>query len=147
MGVMLVRGLFRTLKLCLEAQIQHYVPIHHPVVSWLLEHTCFLLNIMTRGSDGHTPWARIKGGPFGLQIAGFGETVLYKHPTKGPQSQPDGNMGAVQSEGIFVGYSYNANTYTILTQDGKVDARSMTRRPEPNRWAPQRIADIRVTPW
>ena len=103
----------------------------------MLEHACFLLNIMTRGSDGHTPWARIKGRPFGLQIVGFGETVLFKHPTKGPQSQPDGNMGAVQSEGTFVGYNYKANTYIVITADGKVDARSVTRKPEQNRWSAQ----------
>ena len=84
-GVMLVRGLFRILKLCLESHLERFIPIHHPVVSWLLEHACFLLNIMTRGSDGHTPWARIKGRPFGLQSVGFDETVLFKHPTKGPQ--------------------------------------------------------------
>ena len=68
-------------------------------------------------------------------------------PTKGPQSQPDGNMGAVQSEGIFAGYGYNANKYTIITEEGKVDARSVRRRPEPNRWAHQKIADIHITPW
>ena len=104
-------------------------------------------NVMTRGSDGHTPWARIKGRPFGLQIIGFGETVLFKHPTEGPQSQPDGNMGATQAEDTFVGYNRNANTFIIMADDGKVEARSLVRRPEPNRWSADRLAAIKATPW
>ena len=38
-GVMLIRCLFRTLKLCLESQVGRYVPVGHAVVPWLLEHT------------------------------------------------------------------------------------------------------------
>ena len=64
-GVRLVRSLFRTLELCLEGQIGKFIPVQHPVVPWLLEHTAFLLNVKTRGSDGLTPWARVKGCMFG----------------------------------------------------------------------------------
>ena len=64
-GVMLIRGLFRTLKLCLESQIGRYIPVDHAVVPWLLEHTCLVLNVRSRGSDGLTPWQRVRGRPFG----------------------------------------------------------------------------------
>jgi hypothetical protein len=147
-GVMLIRGLFRTLKLCLESHVGKYIPVSHPVVPWLLEHTAFLLNVKSRGSDGLTPWARVKGRPFGLQILGFGEEVFYKRPVKGPEAQPEGNMGAVQSEGIFIGYSRSACTYVLATPEGrKIEARSVTRRPDQNRWSADKLAGIKDTPW
>ena len=93
-GVKLVRGLFRTLKLCLESRIDKYVPINHALVPWLLQHTCMLLNARFRGTDGRTPWARARGRPFNQRLLGFGELVMYKLPGKGPRHQPNGNMGA-----------------------------------------------------
>ena len=53
-GVMLIRGLFRALKLCLESQIGRLVPVGHPVISWLLEHTCLLLNVAERLGRPHS---------------------------------------------------------------------------------------------
>ena len=119
-GVGLLRGLFRTLKLCLESHVGRFIPVSHAVVPLLLEHTCLILNVRSRGSDGLTSRERVRGRPFGQQVVGFGETVLYKLPVKGPRSQPDGNMGATQAEGTFVGYNRNANTFVIMTDEGKV---------------------------
>ncbi len=53
-GVMLVRGISRTLKLCLESRIDKFIDINHPVIPWLLEHTCMILNTRHRGEDGLT---------------------------------------------------------------------------------------------
>jgi len=64
----LIRGLFMTLELCLESQVGRFIPVGHPVVSWLLEHTCFILNVRSRGADGMTPWARVRGRAFGQQV-------------------------------------------------------------------------------
>ena len=82
-GVMLIRGLFRTLKLCLEAHLGKYIPVNHSMLPWLLEHTASLLNVRSRGSDGLTPWARVRGRPFGVQVIGFGEEVSFTRPTSG----------------------------------------------------------------
>ena len=43
-GVRLIRGLFRTVKLCTEARVGKYIPIDHPITAWMLEHVCLLLN-------------------------------------------------------------------------------------------------------
>ena len=91
---MLIRGLFRTLKLALEAKIETHIPIGHALVPWLIEHTALLLNVKGRGQDGFTAWARVRGRPFSQQLLCYAEQVLYKLPPKGPLSQPDGNMGA-----------------------------------------------------
>ena len=139
---MLIRGLFRTLKLALEARIEKSIPIGHALVPWLIEHTALLLNIKSSGQDGLTPWARVRGRPFSQQILCYAEQVLYKLPSKGPLSQPYGNMGAQQFEGMFVGYNRRSITFTVITAEGKVEARSMTRLPVPNRWSADKLAKI-----
>ena len=134
-GVMLIRGIFRTLELCLEGHLQKYIPVAHSIVPWLLEHSAFLLNVKVRGRDGLTAWSRVKGRPFGMQSIGFGESVFFKRPTKGPNAQPDGNMGAVQSEGVFVGYNRSTITYILASEGEKFESRSVSRRLEQNRWS------------
>ena len=62
-GVRIVRGQFRTLRVCLQRRIGKKIPLGHPVLAWLLEHATVLLNARVRGSDGLTPWARAAGGP------------------------------------------------------------------------------------
>ena len=37
-GVRNVRGLFRTLKACLEERVKHYVPPGHALIPWVLQH-------------------------------------------------------------------------------------------------------------
>ena len=88
-----MRGMFLTLKLCLEARIKRYMPVHHAIVPWLLEHASLILNMSEVGPDGFTAWARARGRGFNEPMFGFGEQVLYKLPSKGPMSKPDGNMG------------------------------------------------------
>jgi len=145
-GVQLIRGLFRTLKLCLEERIDKFIPVDHPVLAWLMQHTCLLLNTCVRGDDGLTAWARVRGRAFRQQLLGFGEAVLYKFPVKGPKHQPDGNMGTTGGEGIFVGYDRQSNTFMVETEAGPVRARSVTRRPELERWSAEGIARINSTP-
>ena len=144
---MLIRGLFRTLRLCLEAMIGLKVPIDHPLIPWLLQHTALLLSVQSRLPDGLTPWARVRGRPFSQKILGVGEMVMYKLPSKGPNSQPDGNMGAKWKEGVFLGYSKGSNTYIVGTESGTVTSRTLTRLPEQTRWNAEILARIKSTPW
>ena len=62
---MLIRGLFRTSRLGLEAAIGKRIPVDHAMMPWLLEHTALLLSIRTRLPNGLTPWAMVRGHPFG----------------------------------------------------------------------------------
>ena len=60
-GVQIVRGMLRTLKLCLEQRIDKHMPVSHPVVAWLLEHACLVVNALVRGTGGMTAWMRVRG--------------------------------------------------------------------------------------
>ena len=77
----------------------------------------------------------------------FGEAVLYKLPTKGPASAPDGNMGTKWREGTFVGYHRASNVYIMTSVEGMATSRSLQRRPPSNRWSAERIFAIKATPW
>ena len=110
-GVGLIRGAFRTLKLCAEARIDKFIRVDHPVFSWLLEHTCLILSVRVRGSDGLTAWARVRGRAFNQRMLSFLESVFYKLPTKGPRAAPDGNMGTRLAVGTILGYSRNSNCH------------------------------------
>ena len=126
-GVRLIRGLLRTVKLCLESHISKYIPVDHPVVAWMTEHVCLMLNVLVRGEDGITAWQRIRGRAFGQQLLGFGESVLYRYPANGPLHQPDGNTGALGGEGVFLGYNANSHTRRIMSTEGLLAARSISR--------------------
>ena len=119
------------------------IPVDHPLVSRLLEHTSLVLNVMGRGADGITPWHRARGRPFRQQLVAFGERVLYKFPGKGPQHAPQGNMGPLGDEAVFLGYHRTSNTFVLGTKDGKcVRARAVARRSEADRWSAAALADV-----
>jgi len=107
-GVMLIRGMFRTIRLCLEARLDRKIPVDHALIPWLLEHACLLINAKSRGADGLTGWARARGRNFAQKLVGFGEKVLYKLPMKGPHAAA--NMDAKWADGACLGYSWTSNT-------------------------------------
>ena len=145
-GVMLIRGMFRTIRLCLEARLDRKIPVDHALVPWLLEHACLLINVKSRGADGLTGWARARGRNFAQKLVGFGEKVLYKLPMKGPHAAA--NMDAKWADGACLGYSWTSNTYVIETREGGITtARSLRRVPMPNRWCPETLSKISATPW
>ena len=146
-GIRLVRGLFRTLKLCLEARIGTYIPVSHALTPWLLEHTCTLLNALSKGPDGQTPWERTKGRPMRQLLLGFAECILCKLPAKGPRNNPDGNMGTRWIDGTLLGISRSANTYIVATDGGVFTCRTIYRKPIENRWIRDRILRLKATPW
>ena len=75
-GVKLLRGLFRSVKLCLEARINMEIPVDHPMIASMMEHASLLLNALVRGTDGLTAWKRVRGRSFGQPLVGIGESVL-----------------------------------------------------------------------
>ena len=146
-GIQLVRGLFRTVRLCLEERLGKSIPPSHAITSWLLEHIAMTYNAMVKGDDGLTAWGRARGKSFRQQLVGFGECVLYRHPNKGPNHAPDGNMGTLGGEGVFLGHNRTSNTFVVGTEGGSVvETRSITRRPERQRWNAERLAAVQALP-
>ena len=146
-GVGLLRGQFRTIKLCLEQRVDKTIPVDHPFIAWMMEHASLLLNALVKGHDGLTPWMRIRGRAWSRPLIGIGESVLYRHPSKGPLHHPDGNVGALGEEGTFVGYSRTSNTFMVANTTGHVVAcRSVTRKHEGDRWCADAMSQIQTMP-
>ena len=139
-GIRLIRGLFGTTKLCLEARIAKLIPITHPLVPQIFQHVALLLNAVERGEDGRTPWDRARGRPCKQHILGIAESMLFKLPGKRSRRDPDGNMGRQWGDGVFFCYLRSSNTYAIAMTDGRVTcARSMTRTNNANN-VPDRVS-------
>ena len=134
-------GFFWSVKLCLEQRVDKEIPVDHPFCAWMMEHTSLLLNFLVRGHDGLTPWMRICGRNFGQPLVGIGESLLYRYPSKGLLHNPQGNAGPLGAEGVFVGYGRNSNSFLVSTTDGQIVAcRSISRRPEKQRWNSEAIS-------
>ena len=147
-GVRNLRGQFRTMRICLQERIGKELPVHHALVSWLLEHTAMIMNAGIRGEDGLTPWSRARGRSFAHKLFGFAEQVHARKPTKGPQHQAEGNLAARSVACTFLGYCKSSNAYKIVTADGVfAQSRSLARRPIQERWSPDILENIRCTPW
>lgn len=146
-GVQRIRRLLRTSKLCLEQRLDKQIPVDHPMIAWLMEHAQLLLIAVVRGADGLTAWKRIRGRAFGQPLDGIGESILYKHPAKGRHHDPQGNVGPQGGEGVFVGFNRTNHTSTISLESGQlVAARSVTRRPDRERWNADALARARTVP-
>ncbi len=137
----------RTLKICLERQIRREIPVSAPIMAWMIEYSCFISNARLRGEDGHTAWTRCRGRPFRQRLVGFGETVLYKLPVKGPQRDAVGNMAVRWRLGVFLGYSKDSNSYLVNDNGETKTSRALMRRPAQMRWNAELIEAIVGTPW
>ena len=72
-GVRIIRGLYRTMRDCLECRIGKSIEVDRPIMAWLLEHAAVVSNIMAKGSNGRTPWYMARGRSFNRQMVAFGE--------------------------------------------------------------------------
>lgn len=64
---------FRTLKAALERRLGQRLPFSHAVMSWIVEHTTYVINRLTLGTDGHTAYGRLHGREGSERICEFGE--------------------------------------------------------------------------
>lgn len=147
-GLRVVRGVFRTVKFCLEERLGMHIPPTHPLMTWLVEHAALLFNAKQVGEDGKATRSRLRGRDFGQTLIGFGEGVLYKQPPKGPQHDVHGNIGARMFPGTFLGYNCFSNTYLVETEDHVViKVRSLLMRPEADMWSEAKLQGVKATPW
>ena len=90
-----VTKLLWTLKWCLGKTILEKIPMSHPVLTWLAEHSAWLLDTRVVGVDGATPYLRARGKSYAKRSVSFGEYVMCMLPTKGPQHTSMGKPDAI----------------------------------------------------
>ena len=104
-----MKGMLRTVKLCLEARVQKKIPDDHPLMTWMVEHAAWLSTVCKRGEDGKTAFQRVRGRAFNKRSVEFGEKVLFKLPDRGPRHDELGALEARWQKGTMLGYSRLSN--------------------------------------
>ena len=68
-----VRG--RYMKSQLDDRYMVRIAVEHPILTWLCEHTAYLLNRLEVGHDGKTAYERMKGKRATVLGVELGETI------------------------------------------------------------------------
>ena len=133
----------RTLKTALESRLKVRLASSHPVTHWLIEHTSYVLNKFSLGTDGHTPYGRLHGREGQERICEFGERVMWYVPKK-LRSKLDQRW----RYGVFLGRSMSSDQNFVGLNNGDVVcARAIVRMIPETRWDADRIGAIRITPF
>eukprot|EP00974_Lingulodinium_polyedra_P019265 1860480-Lingulodinium_polyedra.AAC.1 len=97
----------------------------------MIENVADLLNKHCVGSDGKTPFERLKGKGYKGEFLEFGSSVLHRIPDK-PQG---GLMAPRWVPGVWLGKRFTTDEHVIGLEDGKVvRTRSVRAKPEEDSW-------------
>lgn len=133
---------FRTLKHALEVRLKHRVPLSHPVITWLVEHTAWVLNKFHLDGDGRTAYGRLHGREGHERVCEFGERIMWFVPKK-----MRAKMDQRWRYGIFLGRSLSSDqNYVGLSSGDVICARAIVRVVPEMRWSHEAISKISTTP-
>ena len=146
-----VTAQLRTLKLALENRVGIKVDEELPIVEWLLEHSCFLLNKFSVGKDGMTPHERLTGRRWKKPILEFGEFVMAKlslqRRNAGKTRKQKRKLAPRAIPAVWVGQVPRTGEHIVIKQDGDaVRCRTVKRVPKEDRWHPTNIMLVKATP-
>ena len=133
----------RTMKLALEAAIRKELDVHHPVFAWLVEHAADILVKCAVGSDGRTPYERVKGKRYHGQMHEFGSAVRVKYQGK----LQGGLMKERWGSGVWLGKKWASDEHLVSMGNGKiVRARDVRPMPEDQAFDREMLLGVRGTP-
>ena len=110
-----VTGVIASNKLDLERRVGMVIPQSHPIISWLVSYSAWMLTVRVIGQDGLTAYERIRHKRFTKRLVCFGEAVQVYMPPKGPERQERGALDARTKAGIILGYSTESHSYVIFS--------------------------------
>ena len=142
-----VRGRLRTMTLCIEKRLGKRIPPQHPVMTWLVSHASSIIRFRVRGSDGKTPFERIRLRPWRNEFVGFCEKLRYKLRSK--EKPVDGGDATRCNFGLFLGFCPNTSQYLLFDNEKEavVAARTVARLPDERKWDSTSIEKISLTPY
>ena len=93
----MVETQIRVVKISLEHRLNFKVPVEHPIMWWLVEHSAMLLtNCHQSGTDNLTGYQRLHGHPAAQRMPEFGEMVMWYVPKRLRQKlDPKWRMGVL----------------------------------------------------
>ena len=72
-----VQGHVRVLKDCLQLKLGTSIALESAIMKWLARLSAWTLTTYQKGADGMAAHQRIHGKNFNVQVAAFGEAVLF----------------------------------------------------------------------
>jgi len=142
-----VQGLLRTVKDCLETQIQQRIPCEHPLMAWMVHHVGWVLTTRVRSQDGKTGYERLRGKPFSKRMVGFGETCLAKLTKRAVAQEGVPKLAPRWTKAVFLGYHRETHEYSFHTQGRLLRTRALQRVPTGSRWNAEALQEVKVTPY
>ena len=135
----------RTLKSAMETNYQIKINNRHPVLAWMVLHAGSLITKFHVGSDGRTPYQRLRGKPWNTAGVEFGECIFYQ-----PLVEESGKLAKLEDryrDGIFLGYKDGSNEVYIGTEGGVTRSHSIKRKPLEHRWNKAELESLIGLPW
>ena len=132
----------RTLKSALDSRLKQKVPVNHPLMNWLVEHTANVINRYAITSDGSTPYQALHGKRSTLKVVEFAEQVFFYVPKK-----LRAKLSRRWQLGTYLGLVNSSNEHMVATRHGNVvKSRSVVRVVEASRWNSDAALAIVGTP-
>ena len=112
----------------------------NPLLAWMVEWAGTAYSLYSRGRDGLTPFHRLRGRPWRIQLPAFGEVVEFA---------PRGldTLAMKWRSGVSVGVCFDTTEKVIATEAGAMKVQSVRRRPEGYRVDLELLKSIRFVPW
>ena len=77
-AVWAIGGSVRTRKVATEQGCNISIGPGSPTLLWMVEYASAVLNRFEVGTDGNTPYGRLRRKPFRMKLPSFGESVYFK---------------------------------------------------------------------
>ena len=138
-----VKGLIRTLRSALEANIDEKVHLEDPVIPWLVRHAGHIITMSWVRKNGRTAYQMMKGRRSSAKIVNFAETVMFKIPKT--QSRV-GEFEDRWDEGVWVGFLMRSGEHLVATPSGVSKMSTIRRMASDRRWSAHLVRAIVGTP-
>ena len=149
-----VEGVIRTLMGHVEDGTKEKIDRKGAFMTWLIEHAGNLITRYKVGSDGATPYQRVKGKAPSNAVMPIGERVLYMPPKADKVRDERGKKVARTKAdyryvfGVYLGIKQDSNDSWIGTEGGEViAARSLRRTTDEEKWSMDAINKVKGVPW
>lgn len=106
----------RALKIATERNVGVVMDVHSAVFAWLVEHAADVLTKCSVGSDGRTPYERMKQNKYHGEMVEFGSMVMVKLQGK----LQGGIMREGWIPGLWLGKRWTTDEHLVSIASGKV---------------------------
>ena len=111
-------GQLRCLKIAVEARINVPLQVTLPVIDLLNEHAAYTICRGLKGSDGRTPFMRLKGHDTSRPMIEYGEQVLAK-PMRTKAWSKRSALEPRWVEGTWVGINARTGEHLVVLTGGE----------------------------